>query len=114
MRIRVSAGKAGYPLHIGSLVRLLSENRIGKQYLVIDDSSYFHRCLCHHELYAFPFHPCLLHEPVYDEPCREPCTPFVFPYDEAFVVVSPADLPVARLVVMGEVHPSSAEYSQLD
>ena len=114
MRKGVSDLACGYPLYIGSLVRLLSENRIGKQYLVIDDSSYFHRCLCHHELYAFSFHPCLLHEPVYDEPRRKPCTPFVFPYDEAFVVVSPADVPVARLVVMGEVHPSAAEYSQLN
>lgn len=93
---------------------VLSENRVGKQYFVIDHPADFHRCLRHHELYAPPFHPGLLHQPVYDEPRREPGAPFVFPYDEAFIAVGPADVPVAGLLIVGEVHPSSAENPQLD
>ena len=45
---------------------------------------------------------------------REPCASFVLPDDEPLAVVGPADIPVTRLVIVGEVHPSTAEDSQFD
>ncbi|RGN91158.1 hypothetical protein DXB34_21830, partial [Phocaeicola vulgatus] len=92
----------------------LSEYRIREQYLVIGHSANLYRHPRHHELHALPLHLRLPHEPLHDKPRREPCASFVLPDDEPLAVVGPADVPVIRLVVVGEVHPSAAEDSQFD
>ncbi|RHD08519.1 hypothetical protein DW810_20035, partial [Phocaeicola vulgatus] len=85
--------------------------RIREQYLVIGHSANLYRHPRHHELHALPLHLRLPHEPLHDKPRREPCASFVLPDDEPLAVVGPADIPVTRLVVVGEVHPSAAEDS---
>lgn len=92
----------------------LSQYRVREQYLVIGHPANLHRHPRHHELHALPLHLRLPHEPLHDKPRREPCASFVLPDDEPLTVVGPADIPVTRLVVVGEVHPSAAEDSQFD
>ena len=91
-----------------------SEYRIREQYLVIGHSANLYRHPRHHELHALPFHLRLSLEPLHDKPRREPCASFVLPDDEPLAVVGPADIPVTRLVVVGEVRPSAAEDSKFD
>ncbi|RGY89540.1 hypothetical protein DXA21_04125 [Parabacteroides distasonis] len=92
----------------------LSEYRIREQYLVIGHPANLYRHPRHHELHALPLHLRLPHEPLHDKPGREPCASFILPDDEPLAVVGPADIPVTRLVIVGEVHPSTAEDSQFD
>ncbi|RGM61375.1 hypothetical protein DW808_19045 [Parabacteroides distasonis] len=92
----------------------LSEYRIREQYLVIGHSANLYRHPRHHELHALPLHLRLPHESLHDKPRREPCASFVLPDNEPLAVIGPADVPVIRLVVVGEVHPSATEDSQFD
>ncbi|MBT9899890.1 hypothetical protein GPL09_15970 [Bacteroides thetaiotaomicron] len=92
----------------------LSEYRIREQYLVIGHPANLYRHPRHHELHALSLHLRLPHEPLHDKPGREPCASFILPDDEPLAVVGPADIPVTRLVVVGEVHPSATEDSQFD
>ncbi|AAO76239.1 hypothetical protein DW193_12270 [Phocaeicola vulgatus] len=92
----------------------LSEYRIREQYLVIGHSANLYRHPRHHELHALPLHLRLPHESLHDNPRREPCASFILPDNEPLAVIGPADVPVIRLVVVGEVHPSATEDSQFD
>ncbi|MTU30671.1 hypothetical protein GMD66_15900 [Parabacteroides merdae] len=92
----------------------LSEYRIREQYLVIGHSANLYRHPRHHELHALPLHLRLPHESLHDKPRREPCASFVLPDNEPLAVIGPADVPVIRLVIVGEVHPSATEDSQFD
>ena len=92
----------------------LSEYRVREQYLVIGYPANLHRHSRHHELHALPFPLRLPHESLHDKPRREPCASFVLPDNEPLAVIGPADVPVIRLVVVCEVHPSATEDSQFD
>lgn len=92
----------------------LSEYRIREQYLVIGHSANLYRYPRHHELHALPLHLRLPHESLHDKPRREPCASFILSDNEPLAVIGPADVPVIRLVVVGEVHPSATEDSQFD
>ena len=92
----------------------LSEYRIREQYLVIGHSANLYRHPRHHELHALPLHLRLPHESLHDKPRREPCASFILPDNEPLAIIGPSDVPVIRLVVVGEVHPSATEDSQFD
>ncbi|KAB5449443.1 hypothetical protein F9002_19370 [Phocaeicola vulgatus] len=92
----------------------LSQYRVREQYLVIGHPTNLYRHPRHHELHALSLHLRLPHESLHDKPRREPCASFVLPDNEPLAVIGPADVPVIRFVVVGEVHPSATEDSQFD